>query len=171
MIQQRQARRSRSTPVRYPALGFALGAAIIAAVGCGGRQAGGPEPRTSPRETVTTFMSAVADSNLTKMASLWGSSKGSAAATGEPVDYERRVVLMQSYLRHDDYRIVTATQNAGHWEGQVELRRQACTWIVPFTAVEAESGGWIINNIDLTRAGNPVRPCDPTAPRKPSPGN
>jgi hypothetical protein len=146
--------------------GIALSATALSATlaACGGRAPGQAQPAASARETVTAFMRAVADSNVSKMAELWGSSKGSAASTGEPADYERRVVLIQSYLRSDDYRIAA---DGGEGEGrramQVELRRQACTWTVPFTVVKSEKGGWIVSNIDLTRAGNPVRPCDPSA--------
>ena len=51
-------------------------------------------------------MQAVADSNLQKMARLWGTSAGPAAKTNQPPDYERRIVVMQAYLRNDDYRII-----------------------------------------------------------------
>ena len=108
-------------------------------------------------------MRAVSDSNLTKIAELWGSAKGSAAATRQPPDYERRIVIIQSYLRHDDYRITAdAAEGSDGRSLQVELRRQACTWTVPFTVIKT-SGGWLVSNVDLTRAGNPVRPCDPNA--------
>ena len=45
---------------------------------------------------------------------------------------------------------------------QVELRRQACTWTVPFTVIQLPDGSWIMNQIDLTSAGNPARPCNPS---------
>ncbi len=146
-------------------IGSTLGAALlVTACGSRGPTASGAEPVASARETVTTFMRAVADSNLTKMAQLWGTSKGAAATTRQPADYERRVVVIQSYLRNDDYRIATdAAESEGRRGMQVELRRQACTWSVPFTVVKSAKDGWVVSNIDLTRAGNPVRPCDPNA--------
>jgi hypothetical protein len=153
--------------------GAVVGTWAIATIGafaaCGGHassaaQPGATQPAGTARATVQTFMRAVADSNLIKMAELWGTSKGPAATTGQPADYQHRIVLIQSYLRSDDYRI---TADVGDGDSrrsmQVELRRQACTWIIPFSLVKSDHGGWIINSIDLTRAGNPVRPCDPNA--------
>jgi hypothetical protein len=155
--------RSSFRPVR--AVVGALSVALVIAA-CGGHATGAPQPMSSARETVTAFMRAVADSNLTKMAELWGSSKGAAARTGQPPDYEHRIVVMQSFLRNDDYRIAADVgEGDGRRSMQVELRRQACTWSVPFTVVKADNGGWLVSNIDLTRAGNPARPCDPDAQR------
>jgi hypothetical protein len=149
------------------AVGGAVAGTIAAAIvtaACGGRAPGAAEPATSARETITAFMRAVADSNLTKMAELWGSSKGSAASTRQPSDYEKRIVVIQSYLRSDDYRVATdAGEGDGRRSMQIELRRQACTWTVPFTLIKADNGNWLVAGVDLTRAGNPARPCDPDA--------
>ena len=142
----------------------AIALVAIAAAACGGRAPGAAEPAVSARETVTAFMRAVADSNLTKMAELWGSSKGPAASTGQPADYARRIVVIQSYLRSDDYRIASDVGEGDSRRAmQVELRRQACTWAVPFVVTKADNSSWVVSNIDLTRAGNPARPCDPDA--------
>ena len=141
---------------------------VLVSTACGGASGPGQaQPAAAPSETVTSFLQAVADSNLTKMAQLWGSSKGSAAATGQPSDYQKRIVLMQSYLRHDESRIASdIAESSSQHSMQVELRRVACTWVVPFTVVKADKG-WLVSNIDLTHAGNPVRPCDPDAKAAP----
>jgi hypothetical protein len=139
-------------------------AALLAA--CGGGGAGQVHPSNTASAAVESFMKAVADSNLDAMASLWGTSRGSAARTKQPADYERRISVMQSYLANDDYRILSDTPDgtSGRHAVQVQLRRQACTWTVPFTAIELGQGGWIVNQLDLTAAGNPARPCDPSTP-------
>ena len=84
---------------------FAAGLVLAA---CGGSGAGSPpvRPQTTAATAVQSFMRAVADSNLAKMASLWGTGAGPASKTHQPSDYERRIVIMQSYLRNDDSRIV-----------------------------------------------------------------
>jgi hypothetical protein len=46
---------------------------------------------------------------------------------------------------------------------QVQLTRQTCTWNVPFVAVKTGDGSWLVNQVDLTQAGNPARPCDESA--------
>ncbi len=150
-------------------------AALLAACGGGaggGSGAGQVQPAATASATVQNFMRAVADSNLVAMASLWGTANGSAARTKQPPDYERRIVVMQSYLVHDDSRILADVPDgsSGRHAVQVQLRRQACTWTVPFSVVQLSDGGWIINQIDLTTAGNPARACDPSAPEIPSPG-
>jgi hypothetical protein len=131
---------------------------------CGGGAAGAVRPANTPAMVVQEFMRAVADSNLDKMAMLWGTAKGPAATTKEPPDYERRIVIMQSYLNHDDSRILSDTPDGseGRHALQVELRRQACTWVVPFGVIQLADRSWIVQEIDLTAAGNPARPCNPS---------
>ena len=80
-------------------------AALVAACGGGGGSAGQVHPSNTATAAVENFMRAVNDSNLDAMASLWGTAKGPAAKTKQPPDYERRIVVMQSYLAHDDYRV------------------------------------------------------------------
>jgi hypothetical protein len=73
---------------------------LLALAACGG----GPGPTASagpaptPEQAVRSFMQAAADSNLTRMAQLWGTRAGSAAKTGQPPDYQRRIAIMQFYL-------------------------------------------------------------------------
>ena len=117
-------------------------------------------------------MQAVADSNLAKMAALWGGASGPAAKTHQPPDYERRLIVMQAYLRNDDSRIASDTPEGvpSKHSVQVEIRRSACTWTVPFTVIQLADGSWLVNQVDLGAAGNPARPCAPsdadsTAPR------
>ena len=110
-------------------------------------------------------MKAVSDSNLAAMAGLWGTARGPAGRTHQPADYERRIVVMQSYLTHDDFRILADTPEGSEVRHavNVQIRRGACTWTVPFGVIQLAEGGWIINQVDLTTAGNPARPCDPSA--------
>ena len=44
-------------------------------------------PAGSAAATVKSFMQAVADSNLAKMASLWGTASGPASKTNQPPDW------------------------------------------------------------------------------------
>jgi hypothetical protein len=105
-------------------------------------------------------MQAVADSNLSKMAGLWGTAKGPASKTRQPPDYERRIAIMQAYLRSDSFRLTSDVPESDNRRTlQVELKRQNCTWNVPFVAIKAGDGSWLVNQVDLTAAGNPARPC------------
>lgn len=137
-------------------------AVLVAACG-GGSTPSTVAPKTSARGAVDAFMQAVADSNLAQMASLWGSSAGPAAKTRQPADWERRIEIMQAYLQNETHRVVSdapAGSDARH-AVQVEIRRGLCTWVVPFTALRLADGNWIVNQVDVTAAGNPARPCVP----------
>ena len=140
--------------------------------GCGGTPAGAPAPaagRSTPEQAVQSFMQAVVDSNVAAMARFWGTARGSAAATGQPADWEKRLIVTQLYLRRAPFKIVgsgTASNDQGRREIQVQLDRGACQRVVPFVVILTSSEGWLVNQIDLNAAGTPDRPCD--APR-PSP--
>jgi hypothetical protein len=142
---------------KHPWFGPAL---LLVACGGGGgaKQA---QPATSAAEAVQSFMRAVADSNLDKMASLWGTPNGPAIKTHQPADWQRRIVIMQAYLRNDSFRITSdlPDPDENRRAQQVEIRRKTCTWTVPFVSVKARNGSWLVTQIDLTAAGNPARPC------------
>ncbi|HEY3011110.1 MAG TPA: hypothetical protein VGJ36_00090 [Gemmatimonadales bacterium] len=134
------------------------GTALLLAA-CGGSTTP-VQPVKSAAGAVQGFMQAVADSNLAKMATLWGTASGPAAKTHQPPDYERRIAIMQAYLRSDSYRLTTdVPESDGRRALQVEIKRQTCTWSVPFIAVKTGDGSWLVNQVDLTAAGNPARPC------------
>jgi hypothetical protein len=140
-------------------LWFGTGLLLAACGGGGGAKS--TEPVTSATGVVRSFMQAVADSNLGKMASLWGTANGSASKTHQPPDWERRVAIMQAYLRNDSFRVTSdvAQTDESRRDQQVEIKRQACTWTVPFTTVKARDGSWLVTQVDLAAAGNPARPC------------
>ena len=137
----------------------------LALAACGGASStpSTVAPSSSARSAVDAFMQAVADSNLTLMANLWGTSAGPAARTRQPADWERRVAVMQGYLQNESHRVVSDVPDGseGRHAVQVEIRRQLCTWMVPFTAIRLGDGSWIVNQVDLAAAGNPARPCMP----------
>ena len=139
-------------------------AAALLLAACGKAAPEQVHPANTATATVQNFMRAVADSNLAAMADLWGTARGAAAKTKQPSDYERRIAVMQSYLSHDDSRILSDAPDGSEARHavQVQLRRQACTWTVPFSVIQLTDGTWIINQIDLTAAGNPARPCNPS---------
>jgi hypothetical protein len=137
-------------------------AAALLLTSCGGGGAPPTQPSTSAAGAVQGFMRAVADSNLPKMATLWGTANGPASQTKQPSDWQRRILIMQAYLRNDSYRLTGDGPGIDpiHRELQVEIRRQTCTWSVPFVAVKSGQG-WVITQVDISLAGNPARPCNP----------
>jgi hypothetical protein len=152
-------------------------AAALALAACGGGAAapGAVKPTATPSAVVQSFLQAAADSNVTKMATLWGTSRGPASETHTPADWERRVAVMQAYLAADDFRITGDAPDGSESRHavQAELRRQACTFTIPFTVIQLSNREWLINQVDVGAAGNPKRPCRPeeqdttTAPASP----
>jgi hypothetical protein len=161
---------------------------LLALAACGG----GPGPTASagpaptPEEAVRSFMQAAADSNLTRMAQLWGTRAGSAAKTGQPPDYQRRIAIMRFYLSGSPYRLVPGaaaeiepaagaapggkTPTPGKLPGPgdesattrqvvVQLDRQGCAKYVPFVVIKAADNTWLVNQVDIATAGHPKRPC------------
>lgn len=106
-------------------------------------------------------MQAVADSNVEKMASLWGTAAGPASKTHQPPDYQRRVAIMQAYLRNQSFRITSDVPGPDENRRalQVEIKRDTCTWNIPFVAIKTAGGNWLVTQVDLAAAGNPARPC------------
>ena len=149
--------------VRRVAFSFVVSAAVAA---CGGSSSGSspgaPAPITSPRGAVEQFLEAVADSNVKHMGMLWGTSAGPAAKTNQPPDWERRIVVMQAYLRNEGTAITgDAADGPDRHQIQVELRRQLCSKTIPFTVIKLADGSWLVNQVDLTAAGTPAKPCLP----------
>jgi hypothetical protein len=144
-----------------------IGTALLLAACSGGRTSEPVAPSGSPAATVKSFMQAVADSNLAKMASLWGTASGPASKTNQPPDWQRRVAVMQVYLRNQSYRLTgdTPQTDQSRHDVQVELKRQTCTWSVPFVVIRLGDGSWLVNQVDLASAGNPSRPCQEGASR------
>jgi hypothetical protein len=144
---------------------------VLLLAACGGASAPQAEPATSASGAVQSFMQAVADSNVVKMANLWGTASGPAAKTNIPPDWQRRIAIMQAYLRNDSFRITSDVPEADASRRGllVEIRRGNCTWTVPFTAIKLRGGSWIVTQLDLAAAGNPARPCDEGARRDTTP--
>lgn len=144
---------------------------LLLAACAGGGSTPATQPATSASAAVRSFMQAVADSNVDKMASLWGTASGPSSKTRQPPDYQRRVAVMQAYLRNQSFRITSDVPGADQNRRalQVELKRDTCTWSVPFVAVKTSGAAWLVNQVDLAAAGNPARPCDDGARRDSAP--
>jgi hypothetical protein len=145
---------------------FMLGAgALIAACGGGGAAV---NPVGSASEVVRDFMKAAADSNMSRMAQLWGDARGPAGETRSIKEWERRLIVMQVYLRGDSAKVQSNDPDPGDQNRRrlgVVLFRMNCTTQIPMTAIRTRSGGWVVFNVELDKAGNPARPCHPDSDR------
>lgn len=130
---------------------------------CGGKQGSAPTtPVASPTQALSEFIRAASDSNLTRMSQLWGSSRGPAAETRDPPDFEKRLVVMQVYLRADSSKVVSNMPVMGDDDRRrlmVQIFRQGCMKQIPAT-LRRVKGAWFVYELDLPSSGNPARPCE-----------
>lgn len=108
-------------------------------------------------------MSAVQANSLVAMGELWGGGRGPARSYMDTDDLEKRLTVIQTYMRHESYEILRpASPRIGDRADlrtiDVRLSRRGCTPVVPFTVVRYRDG-WLVNQIDLEAAGNPTRRC------------
>ena len=141
---------------------FSLALILGAPVAAAAQQALAPK---TPAAAVQEFMRAVADSNLTRMAELWGTAKGSAAQTRNPKDYEKRIMIMQMFLHGVQARTLgdVPADKPGVRSITTELAHQGCKVTIPIDVVKAK-GGWLVQNFDLAEAGRINQPCDNSRP-------
>ena len=138
------------------------------AAGCGGRQrlAAGPAA-VDPQAAVRAFLNAVKANSLQGMAELWGTDKGPASNTMDHQEMDKRLSVIRTFLVHDKFEFqVRNTIDAMGAEQRVldvRLSRNGCQPVVPFTVVRYKSR-WLVKDIDLSAAGNPVRSCAPPRP-------
>jgi hypothetical protein len=71
---------------------------------------------------------------------------------------EEREPLFQLRVFLDRHQI-DGTSGSHRIGNEVEIRRQTCTWMVPFVTIKARDGSWLVTQVDLAAAGNPARPC------------
>lgn len=142
-------------------LSLTMAVLVVACSGATTSTAQSVAPQAGSEAAVQNFLRAVADSNLDKMAQHWGTSKGPAASTHQPSDYQRRLVIMQAYLRGAEYRIISNTDDGSSKDRrvlQVEMTRGGCNEIVPFTTTRAGKQ-WLVSAIALDELGSPGRRC------------
>lgn len=142
---------------------------LTALIACGGgSQPAGVAPSPGPTLAVEQFMRAVADSDLTRMAQLWGTRNGSAAETGKPTDYQRRVAVMYTFLRGSTARVMAEVERSDDKSTlAVEVSRADCRKRLPFTLERTKNDRWMVTSIELGALGTPGRPCPPEEQRRP----
>ncbi|HKP30091.1 MAG TPA: hypothetical protein VJU15_11845 [Gemmatimonadales bacterium] len=139
-------------------------------LGCGGgsKPATSASPAPGPTHAVDDFMKAVADSNLTRMAQLWGTSKGSAAETGKPTDYQRRVAVIYTFLKGSTAKVLAEVERSDSKSTlAVEVTRSDCRKRIPITLEKTKDDRWLVSSIELGSLGTPGRACPPEEQRKP----
>jgi len=115
----------------------------------------------TPSAAVEEFMRALADSNLTRMAQLFGNAKGAAAKTGQPKDYEKRIIIMQAMLHGVQAQALgdVPGQKTGTRTVTTRLAHNGCTVTIPVNVAHAKEG-WLVEEFNLTNAAVVNKPCE-----------
>lgn len=140
-----------------------VGAAALLAA-CGGRPAATVPAPSAPEATVAQFIAAANANDLERMAALWGTERGPSTATNpnSPAVQRQQLQIMQRLLVCDEHRVTGAQTLVGEVERRqlmVELVRNGRRANVPFTLVQARTGGWLISEIGLDAAMVLARPA------------
>lgn len=148
-----------------------IGALVLAA--CGGTGTGAPQPTpiATPEGAVREFLAAATDSNIARMANVWGNANGPASVTGQPPQWEQRLKVVQFYLRGGTWTVLENRAEAGNDSRRdlaMQFTRGDCVKTVPFVTVKSAHGGWLVESVDVTAAGNPMSPCPTTGSGAPS---
>jgi len=137
---------------------------LVAGVGCGSSSPADIPAPVDPQATIQEFMAAVGANDLSTMGRLWGTREGPAQKKLDQRSLEQRLRLMQIYLSNESWEILdpdpsqTIGAVAGERYYRIRLTRKQCTPVVPVTVVQF-GGGWLVQSVDLTEAGNPARTC------------
>ena len=148
---------------------------ILVAVGvwgvaCGGNTRTAPPAPQTMQETVTRFLGAVKANDLDRMGQLWGSARGPAANWMKPEELSQRLTVIQKYLAHTGSRVIQGPLAVPGRDDlkmfRVELQRPQCTRVVPLDLIQT-GGGWVVFDVHLEAAGNPVLACQSAAGTRP----
>ncbi len=126
-------------------------------------QAAGEAP--GPGLVVERFLQAANANDLATMVELFGTREKTIVQLDGRERAERRMYLLASLLRHDDFTILGRRTVPGRSEDAtqllVQLKKGDRTVVVPHLVVRRADGGWIIEKIDveqITGAGPGSRP-------------
>ncbi len=131
---------------RFAMILFAVAACKSAAPRSDTQLTGAP----SARGAVESFLSAVRAQDLQAMSTVWGNSKGPARDVVDRDQLEKRELIMQCYLGHDSFNVLSDTRTTGDEHVvQVTLTKGKLTRETSFTAVQGPSDRWYVLRADL----------------------
>lgn len=131
----------------------------VLVVGCGGGV--GAAPSASPLEgpgpqlVVERFLQAANANDLPTMTTLFGTADKTIDELEPQAVAHRRMYVLASLLRHEDFRIEGQRVVPGRMDNATEvmvvLRKEDREISVPHMVVRRKSGGWIVERVDVEK--------------------
>ncbi len=126
----------------------------VAPPSIGGASPAGTVGAATGRGAVEAFLAAVKAQDLQAMSGLWGNEKGLARHQYKRDELEKRLVIMQCLLQHDQFRFVEAgprLQTGGRQEHLVELKKGKLTAQTTVTTVGGPNARQLVEDIDVSK--------------------
>ena len=99
---------------------------------------------------VEQFLTAVRAQDIQAMSVVFGTSHGPSRDNMDRGELEKRLIILQCYFNHDQYRILN--ENPGednHRVFTVELTRNRRTKMPHFYTVRGPGGRWFVDNMEI----------------------
>ena len=119
---------------------------------------------SSPVDALQRFLESIRRQDIQATQLVWGTKSGSVLSSDIPrVDQEKRIIVMQCYLGHDEFRVLNdAPAPDDKRVFQVELTNSGRARQTPFTVVEGPRSRWYVESAELDPVKdfcrNPPRP-------------
>lgn len=132
---------------------FGLLVLLLFTAGCRTVQTSGPSGigASSSELAVMEFLSAARSQDLQAMSAIWGDADGLTREREDRVNLERRLLIINCHLRHDESRIGAGQSGeGGRIMHSVELVSGTTRASTLFTTVRnRRSGNWVVENLDI----------------------
>ena len=133
--------------------------------GCGSSRGGGggQTGAATPVAAVERFLGAARARDTRGMSDVWGTADGPMRGRVSEAETEKRMIVLQCFLTHDQARI---TGDLGVMGGgrqiTVELRQRELVRPTRFTAVAGPGSRWYVESFDIDAVRDFCRPTQPS---------
>lgn len=104
----------------------------------------------TPRAAVELFLNAVKVQDIQAMSVIFGTSRGPARDNMNREELEKRLIILQCYFNHDQFRILReAPGDGGHRVITAELTRGSNNRTPAFYAIAGPGGRWYVDNMEI----------------------
>jgi hypothetical protein len=133
--------------------------ALLALIGCaqattstgsaGAVATPGAVGTNSARAALDQFLDGVKSQDVQAMSQVWGTTKGAAREQIPRAELEKRILVMQCYFSHDNYKVLGDSRTERGHIFRVQLTKGNLTRETSFYTVRGPSNRWFVENADM----------------------